>query len=114
MILLLVNPHPKKYFLMYILVCYFVDFRFNDFNISINLSLVVLINFWYGEQSNVSDYEKRETVKPCPDVRQAPEENAEFDGVEQIFDEDPSTEFVNGRVDVDNSYVRYFSDFIRI
>jgi len=61
---------------------YFVDFSLHDINVSIDLSLVVLINLRYGEQSDVSDYEKGETVKPCPDVRQAPEENGEFDGVD--------------------------------
>jgi hypothetical protein len=63
--------------------------------IGVNLFLVNFISLGKREHRNETEDKQRESVEPSADVGHHPEEDAELDGVDHVFDENQAAEFAN-------------------
>jgi len=81
--------------------------------VGIDLFLVDFVSLGKREHRDETEDHERESVEPGADVSHHPEEDAEFDGVDHVFDEDETAEFADVSGHVRGNDFSIFLGFLR-
>lgn len=69
-----------------------LDLRLGEIHVLVDLNLVGFVHFRQSEDSNNAEDDERHAVKPGADVGQDPEQQPELEGVDDILDQEQTTE----------------------
>jgi len=82
-----------------------VDLCAGKGHVLVDLLLVLLVDLGQGEESHDAEGDQGEAVEPGAQVRQAPEQSAELDGVHDVLDEEEPLELREAAVELRHNHV---------
>lgn len=88
------------------------QFRFHDVEVGIDLRLIRFVNFREREQGDPCKNDEGDAIEPGAQISAAPQQNGELDRVNQILDQEKTTQLYERGIHVGNGNFRHLLDLL--